>query len=94
MTCGGDSFDWGAVAPRIVNPTKVEIIELLRIERRPLSATRMEKLIGDPELTVGQLHYHCDTLLKAGVLKRADAVARGVGRGAANERFYCLAPQG
>jgi hypothetical protein len=87
---GGDGFDWSAVVPRIVNPTKVTIIELLLTERRPLSATKMEKLIGDPEYTVGQLHYHCDTLLKAGVLK----LVGNVPRGAANEKFYCLAPHG
>ena len=90
MTCGGgDGFDWSAVVPRIVNPTKVTIIELLRTERRPLSATRMANLIGDPEYTVGRLHYHCDTLRKAGVL----TLAGNVPRGAANERFYLLAPQ-
>lgn len=90
-TCGGGGgFDWSAVASRIVNPTKVTIIELLLTERRPLSATRMEKLIDDPEYTVGQLHYHCDTLLKAGVLK----LVGNVSSGAANEKFYCLAPQG
>jgi hypothetical protein len=87
-TCGGDDFDWEYVVPRIVNPTKLKIIELLRIEGRPLSATRMKHLLGDdPEYTVARLHYHCNTLFTAGVLKLAGTVPRG----AANERFYCLA---
>jgi hypothetical protein len=90
MMCGGDgSFDWGAVVPRIVNPTKIEIIELLCRERRPLSATRMKRLLGDDELTVGRLHYHCKTLADSGVLEVAGSTARG----AANEVFYVLAPQ-
>jgi len=89
VTTSCDNFDWDAVVPRIVNPTKIRIIELLRTERRPLSATRMEPLLGDPEVTVGQLHYHCDTLLKAGVLELVKTSARG----AVNEKFYCLAPQ-
>jgi len=88
-TCGGDGFDWERVVPRIVNPTKVKIIELLLREKRPLSATRLKKLIDDPEVTVGQLHYHCDTLWKAEVL----TLVGNVPRGAANEKFYCLAPQ-
>jgi len=86
-TCGGGGFSWEAVVPRIVNPTKVRIIELLLIEQRPLSATRMERLIGDPETTVGRLHYHCETLVKAEVLKPVPAPVDA----AHNERFYCLA---
>jgi hypothetical protein len=90
MTCGGgDGFDWSAVVPRIVNPTKIAIIELLCCERRPLSATRMRNLLDDPELTVGRLDYHCKTLLNSGVLKLAGKVPRG----AANESFYLLATQ-
>ncbi len=90
MMCGGDSsFDWGAVVPRIVNSTKIEIIELLCREKRPLSATRMHRLIGDPEITKHQVMYHCKTLDKAGVLEVVDTNARG----AANEVFYVLAPQ-
>jgi hypothetical protein len=88
-TCAGDGFDWGSVVPRIVSPTKVTIIELLHREKRPLSATRMEKMIDDPEITVPRLHYHCTTLLEAGVLRLAGTVPRG----AANEKFYSLAPQ-
>lgn len=88
-TPGGDDFCWQGVVPRIVNPTKLTIIELLRIEKRPLSATRMSKRIDDPELTVARLHYHCQTLLKAGVLRLEGTIPRG----ASNEKFYCLAPQ-
>lgn len=88
-TPGGDDFCWQAVVPRIVHPTKVTIIELLWVERRPLSATRMARRIGDPDLTVAQLHYHCETLLKAGVLRLEGTVPRG----ASNEKFYWFAPQ-
>jgi len=90
MTCGGGgSFDWSAVVPCIVHRTKVAIIELLDRERRPLSASRMFRLLDDPELTVGQLDYHCKTLDKAGVL----TVTVPDPRAAANEVFYVLAPQ-
>jgi hypothetical protein len=88
-TQGGDDFCWQAVVPRIVHPTKLTIIELLLLEKRPLSATRMAKQIDDPEFTVAQLHYHCETLLKAGVLRLEGTVPRG----ASNEKFYWFAPQ-
>jgi hypothetical protein len=67
MRCGdGDGFDWSAVVPRIANPTKIAIIELLCRERRPLSATKMLGLLNDPDLTVSRLDYHCKTLDRAG----------------------------
>jgi len=90
MTCGGGGgFDWSAVVPCIVHHTKVAIIELLDREHRPLSATRMHRLLDDPELTVAQLGYHCKALNKAGVLTVTDTNARA----AVNEVFYILAPQ-
>lgn len=91
MRCGGgDGFDWSAVVPRIVNPTKIAIIELLCRERRPLSATKMLGLLDDPELTVSRLDYHCKTLHRAGVI----CVVGSSSQGAANEVFYVLALEG
>jgi len=88
-TQGGDDFCWQAVAPLIVHPTKVTILELLWLEQRPLSATRMSKRIDDPDFPVALLDYHCGTLLKAGVLR----LAGNVPNGASNEKFYWFAPQ-
>jgi len=89
VTPGGGEFRWELVVPRVVHPTKVTIIELLR-ERSPLTATEMYTVMKDEiEVTVGQVHYHAATLLKGGVLK----LARGNPRGAATEKFYELAPQ-
>jgi hypothetical protein len=88
-TPGVDGFDWERVVPRIVNPTKVEIINMLIRQGRPLSASRMKRLIANSEVTLHQLIYHCDTLEKAGVLELTTAPPTA----AANERFYCLAPQ-
>jgi hypothetical protein len=88
-TLGDDDFCLQTVVPRIVHPTKVRIIELLLLEQRPLSAIRMSKQIDDPEFTVAQLHYHCETMLKAGVLRLEGTVPRG----ASNEKFYWFAPQ-
>lgn len=87
-TPGVDEFDWERVVPRIVNPTKVAIIELLQRRREPLSPSRMKRLIHNSEITLHQLIYHCDTLEKADVLERVPAPPSA----AANERFYCLAP--
>jgi predicted transcriptional regulator len=83
---GGDDFCWQAVVPRIVNPTKVTIIELLWREKRPLSADRMARRIDDPEFTVARLHYHCETLLKAGILRLEGVVPRK----GSKEKFYGL----
>jgi hypothetical protein len=88
-TPGVDEFDWERVVPRIVNPNKVAIIELLQRQREPLSASRMKNLIDNPEVTLQLLIYHCITLEKAGVLEIVPAPPSA----AANERFYCLAPQ-
>ena len=90
MTSGdGGGFDWAAVVPRIVNPTKIAIIELLERERLPLSASRILRLLDDPEITLAQLDYHCKTLKQAGVLTET----AGDPRAAANEVFYALVPQ-
>jgi hypothetical protein len=90
MCAGGDGFDWAVAAPLIVHPTKVAIIELLRRKCEALSPTRMRKALRIKGLTVGQLHYHCTSLRTAGVLEIVATDARG----AANETFYRLVPQG
>jgi hypothetical protein len=91
MRCGdGDGFDWSAVVPRIANPTKIAIIELLCRERRPLSATKMLGLLDDPGLTVGRLDYHCKTLDRARVIRISCTRSQGV----ANEVFYELGLEG
>ena len=88
-TPGAAEFDWERVVPRIVNPTKVAIIELLRHDQRPLSAARMRRLITEVRASQAQMNYHCETLLKAEVLEEVSAPPDA----AANERFFCLAPQ-
>jgi hypothetical protein len=88
-TARGDDFCWQAVVPPVVNPTKVTIIEIMRLEKRPLSANRLAERIGDPEFTVARLHYHCETLLKAGVLRLEGTVPRG----ASKEKFYWFSPR-
>jgi len=90
--CGGDhnGLDWGRVAPRIIHPTKLAILTALGRTCRALSATTMKPVIADPEITVGQLHYHCTSLRKAGVIE----IVANYPRGAANETFYRLTPTG
>lgn len=85
----GDDFCWQAVVPRIVNPTKITIIELLWVEKRPLSPNRMARRIDDPDFTVARLHYHCETLLKAGILRLEGIVPRG----GSKEKFYWFSPR-
>ncbi len=45
---GGELFDWDALGPPIVNPTKVAMIEALLYIGQPLSAPEITKLFDDP----------------------------------------------
>jgi DNA-binding transcriptional ArsR family regulator len=88
MSEGGELPDWSMLVSRLVNPTKVVIIEALRHIGQPLSASDLAKVL-DGELGVSHLSYHLKTLTTAKVLKR---VRQRQVRGAI-EKFYFFTPQ-
>lgn len=62
------AFDWEALVPRVINPTKVTIIEALLYMERELSAAETSKLLGDPKLTLPHVAYHMRSLADMGIL--------------------------
>lgn len=82
---GEQPFDWGLLALAI-HPTKVAIIETLRWIDRPLSATDLRKVFGDPNLPLSAVSYHVSRMADLGILKKSGS--RRVR--AAIETFYVL----
>ena len=69
---------WEALAPVILHPIQVAILEALEWIERPLSATELAKLFGDPDITHSLTHYHLTALAKAGAIEIKDSrKARG-----------------
>jgi hypothetical protein len=79
------SFDWDALVPPIVNPTKVALIEALLYMGQPLSASQIMMLFDDPQLTLSRISYHFVTLAENEVLMT-------VRPSGSAERFYSVAP--
>ncbi len=68
---GGEQLDWGALLSRSIHPTRLWIIEALRIIDRPLSASELERIF-DCKQSTSAISYHMNTLAKIGIVKLAD----------------------
>jgi hypothetical protein len=79
-----ERFDWEGLVPLVVHPVKVAIIEAIEWIDRPLSASELTKIIGDPKFGLSHVAYHLKSLGEIGVLK---VVSRQKVRGSV-EKFF------
>lgn len=70
-TAAGDeiSFDWGALVPCVVHPTKVAMVEALSWFEEPLSPSQLERIFIGTGWSVQLLSYHAKALLGWGALE-------------------------
>jgi hypothetical protein len=81
----GQSFEWGALVPRVVHPLKVAIVEALLWVDEPLSAKELD-LVFDEEWGLSLVAYHLRKLAALGVV---EPVRQEPVRGAL-QTFYAL----
>lgn len=80
-------MDWSVLVPRLVNPTKVFILEAMLWVERPLSATELAKLSGgDPDLSM--LSYHLKNLGRLGVLEVVAECKARKSQSSKKEKFF------
>jgi hypothetical protein len=72
-----EQFVWDELTPRLIDPTRLAIIEALLWLQRPLAASDLAPVLGAPKELV---RYHCRVLARAGVLEIVDVRLRP-GRG-------------
>jgi hypothetical protein len=68
---GNVALDWGALLSRSVHPTRLWIIEAMRVIDRPLSASELEQVFDGSQGT-SAISYHLTTLAKIGIVKLVD----------------------
>src|SRR4051794_39587670 len=69
---GGDGrLDWGALLSRSIHPTRLWIIEAMRIIDRPLSASELEHVF-DRKQSTSAISYHMLTLAKIGIVEQVE----------------------
>lgn len=68
---GGDPLDWGALLSRSIHPTRLWIIEAMRVIDRPLSASELEDVFERRQST-SAISYHMTTLAKIGIVKQVE----------------------
>jgi hypothetical protein len=68
---GEEQLDWGALLSRSVHPTRLWIIEAMRVIDRPLSASELEDVFGGKPST-SAISYHLNTLAKIGIVKQVE----------------------
>jgi hypothetical protein len=68
---GSGPLDWGALLSRSVHPTRLWIIEAMRVIDRPLSASELEHVF-DASQSTSAISYHLTTLAKIGIVKLVD----------------------
>jgi hypothetical protein len=66
----GNGLDWGALLSRSVHPTRLWIIEAMRVIDRPLSASELEHVF-DRKQSTSAISYHMNTLAKIGIVEQA-----------------------
>lgn len=81
------AIDWAGLAPRVLHPTKVAVLEALRWVDEPLSALDLQELFDVGPLNTSNISFHLRTLAKFGAVELVDEQpVRG-----AVKRLYCLA---
>ncbi len=78
-------FDWCALVPIAIHPTRVAIIEALCWIGEPLSAVDFRRLFADENYDTSYLSYHVAKLAKTGVLVQ---VGRRQVRGALKKSYF------
>ena len=68
---GNGRLDWGALLSRSIHPTRLWIIEAMRIIDRPLSASELEHVF-DCKQSTSAISYHMNTLAKIGIVKQVE----------------------
>jgi hypothetical protein len=68
---GSDPLDWGALLSRSIHPTRLWIIEAMRVIDRPLSASELEDIF-ERKQTTSAISYHMTTLAKIGIVKQVE----------------------
>lgn len=68
---GSDPLDWGALLSRSIHPTRLWIIEAMRVIDRPLSASELEDVFEGKQ-TTSAISYHVTTLAKIGIVKQVE----------------------
>lgn len=66
----GDEWSiWESLVPRLIHPTKLAIVEALRLIERPLSVDDLLKVLGPEEGSSWELvNYHVKSMAASGVL--------------------------
>ncbi len=65
------AFVWQTLAPRLLHPVKLTIIESMLWFDHPLSPSKLAGILEDPEEhPLGTLSYHMRSLMDAGVLEQ------------------------
>lgn len=65
----GNGLDWGALLSRSVHPTRLWIIEAMRVIDQPLSASELEHVL-DRKQSTSAISYHMNTLAKIGIVEQ------------------------
>lgn len=68
---GSAQLDWGALLSLSVHPTRLWIIEAMRVIDQPLSASELERIF-DGEQSTSAISYHVNTLAKVGIVKQVE----------------------
>lgn len=68
---GNAPLDWGALLSRSIHPTRLWIIEAMRVIDRPLSASELEQIFDGSQST-SAISYHLTTLATIGIVELAD----------------------
>jgi hypothetical protein len=68
---GSAPLDWGALLSRSIHPTRLWIIEAMRVIDRPLSASELEHVFGGKPGT-SAISYHLNTLAKIGIVRQVE----------------------
>jgi Helix-turn-helix domain len=89
-------YVWEVLAPRLLHPSKLAIVQALLEQSQPLSLTQLAEAAGIP---VEHARYQCRSMERAGVLEdisvapRPDREGEGEGEGDEPSYFFAKPPQ-
>lgn len=90
-TAGDERFVWEVLAPRLLQPSKLAVIQALLENRRPLPLSELAEMA---DISIEHARYQCKSMVMAGVLEVVDTVPGETGEGEEPSYYFPEPPQG
>ena len=90
---GDEQLIWRTLVPRLVHPARLQIVEALMNQGRPMSAEELAPSVPQAEGNTDLVRYHAKAMTEAGALEVVDSGQGPAQAGPQEPAFYLALPK-